>query len=106
MSKMCPNCLRTVRSGANYCGYCGASLVPTPEDPAPTVNVISKQSNGGAGSGSHKAKRARKGNPSSRAWVKVPITLLVLVLMMALAVRYWPQILSLIGQTLPLLPLS
>ncbi len=106
MSKMCPNCLRTVRSGANYCGYCGASLVPTPQDPAPTMNVVSKQSNERAGTGSPKAKRVTKRNPSSRAWVKVPITLLVLVLMMALAVRYWPQILSLIGQALPLLPLS
>ncbi len=106
MSKICPNCLHPVRTGANYCGYCGTSLVPTPHDPAPTMHVASKQVGGVMENAGYKAQRPVKGNKSSRAWVKVPITLLVLVLFMALAMRFWPQILILLSQALPLLQIT
>lgn len=102
MSKICPNCLRPVRTGANYCGYCGTSLVPTPRETTPTMKSISK----GQAKASKKIKRMPKSGKASRSWLKVPVTLLILVILAALAIRYWPEILTLLNQALPLLKLS
>lgn len=106
MAKICPNCLHSVRTGANYCGYCGTSLVPTPQDPAPTMHTSSKQVGNAVENVVYRARPTPRGYKSSRTWVKVPITLLVLVILMALAVRFWPQLLSLISQALPLLQIT
>lgn len=106
MAKICPNCLHSVRTGVNYCGYCGASLVPTPQDPAPTMHTSSKQIGSAVENAGYSNRRVPKGNKSNRNWVKVPITLLMLVILMALAVRFWPQLLSLISQALPLLQIT
>ncbi len=105
MSKICPNCLHSVRSGANYCGYCGTSLVPTPEDPAPTIPSAQKEA-GRVSRGGPKRQHLARRVTNSRAWLKVPITLLVVVILSALAVRYWPQLVMFLGQALPLLPFS
>lgn len=106
MSKTCPNCMRPVRSGVNYCGYCGASLVPTPRDPSPTLRSSSKATHSDAENTAPKSQRTRKTGKGGRSWIRVPITLLILVILAALAVRYWPEIQAFIGQAIPLLKLS
>ena len=106
MSKICPNCLHPVRTGVNYCGYCGASLVPTPDDPAPTVRRSSKGGPKVMAQPGGKSKRIKKGKPAGRSWTKVPITMLLLVILAALAIRYWPQIVVLIGQAAVILKLT
>ena len=106
MSKICPNCLHPVRTGVNYCGYCGASLVPTPVDPMPTSPHASKDAARLRKQPNRKAQRTAKIKPSGRSWIKAPITLLVLVILAALAVRFWPQILILLGQAVVLLKLT
>ncbi len=105
MSKICPNCLHPVRTGANYCGYCGTSLVPTPRDPAPT-NRSSKETTNPKSNSSAKIKRFSKSGQSGRSWLKVPITLMVLVILVAMAVRFWPEILVFIGQAVVMLKLT
>jgi hypothetical protein len=105
MSKICPNCLRPVRSGANYCGYCGTSLVPTPHGPAPN-KASSKEGAKVAAMAPVKAKRTPKSGKVGKSWIKVPITLLILVILAALAIRFWPEILTLLNQALPILNLS
>ncbi len=106
MSNLCPNCLHPVRTGVNYCGYCGASLVPTPDDPTPTSRHPSKEAKRVATKPAAKSTRLAKGGGSGRRWTKVPITLMVLVILSALAVRFWPQILVLLGQAVVLLKLT
>jgi hypothetical protein len=104
MSKICPNCLHPVRTGANYCGYCGSSLVPTPQDPAPTSRSFVKASQ--ASKKNAKAGRPPKSGKPGKYWVRVPITMLVVIILAALAIRYWPQILVLLGQLVVLLKLT
>lgn len=106
MSKICPNCLRPVRTGVNYCGYCGTSLVPTPQDPAPTIRSAGKESVQAKPGKPAKVKRVPKSGPPSKSWLKVPITLLVLVILAALAIRYWPEIWAFLSMALPGLKLS
>ncbi len=106
MPKICPNCLRPVRSGVNYCGYCGASLVPTPQDPAPTVRSSSKAKAEKLAKSARKPKHISKSGKIGRSWIKAPITLLVLVILAALAIRFWPQILVFLGQAVVFLRLT
>lgn len=106
MSKICPNCLRPVRTGAYYCGYCGTSLIPTPRDSTLTSQSSAKQGDKVLSKASKKVKRVSKNARAGRSWLKVPITLLILVILAALAIRYWPVILILLNQALPLLKLS
>lgn len=106
MSKICPNCLHPVRSGANYCGYCGTSLVPTPLDPAPTNRSASREKTSPKAKSYAKAQRAFKSDNYGRSWLKVPITLLVLVILSALAIRFWPLILVFLGQAVVMLKLT
>jgi hypothetical protein len=106
MSKICPNCLRPVRSGVNYCGYCGTSLVPTPHDPAPTEPTSSKVKADAVSKPVTKAKHVKKTGRIGRSWIKVPITMLVMVILAAMAVRFWPQILVFLGQAVVLLRLT
>lgn len=103
MSKICPNCLRPVRTGANYCGYCGTSLVPTPRDATPAVKSVGKGGSKTVAMAPKKVMRVSKGGKAGRSWLKVPITLLILVILAALALRYWPVILTFLNQALPIL---
>jgi hypothetical protein len=106
MSKICPNCMHTVRSGANYCGYCGTSLIPTPRNPTPIAQLSSRDP-GKTDEGSIPQRQPNhKHAEADRSWVKFPMMLLFLVIMLALTVRYWPEILTFLGQTIPLLRLS
>ena len=98
--------MHPVRTGANYCGYCGTSLVPTPSDPAPTSRVSSKARAEMGTKLNGKPYRAPKKRKPGRYWVRVPITLLVVVILSSLAIRYWPQILVFFGQVVVLLKLT
>lgn len=106
MSKICPNCMRPVRAGANYCGYCGTSLVPTPRNPSPGTQSFAKESANLKENTSPRKQQLTKSNHSRRAWIRIPIFLLIVVLLLAMAIRYWPEILIFISQALPLLKLS
>ncbi len=106
MSKICPNCLHPVRTGVNYCGYCGTILVPTPQDPAPTVRSSAKGKADKAARSTGKVKRVAKSGKFSRSWVKFPISLMIVVILAALSVRFWPQIMVFLGQAAILLRLT
>lgn len=100
MSKNCPNCMHTVRSGVNYCGYCGTSLVPTPRNPAPTEKPFQKITVDADLDSIPLAQPGRKKTAVGRSWVKIPIILLVLVIMLAITLRFWPEIMLFLGQTI------
>lgn len=100
MSKNCPNCMHTVRSGVNYCGYCGTSLVPTPRNPAPTEKPHKKIIVDSDFDSIPLAQPKRKRIVIGRGWVKIPIILLVLIIMLAMTVRFWPEIMVFLGQTI------
>jgi hypothetical protein len=100
MSKNCPNCMHTVRSGVNYCGYCGTILVPTPRNPAPTEKPHQKNSLDADLESIPLAQPNRKRARVGRSWVKVPIILLVVVIMLAMTLRFWPEIMLFLGQTI------
>jgi hypothetical protein len=98
MSKICPNCLRPVRTGANYCGYCGTSLIPATRENFPIEQSIS-QNNAGANVRSAPSSRlSPKRGKARRPWVITPIILLFLVIFLALVIRFWPEITAYLGQ--------
>jgi hypothetical protein len=100
MSKICPNCMHPVRSGVNYCGYCGTSLVPTPRNPSPTQPPSIKVASTSDRESVPQIQPNIKHAEANRSWVKVPIILMVLVIMLAMTVRFWPEILVFVGQTI------
>lgn len=103
MSKICPNCMHTVRAGANYCGYCGTILVPSPQNPAPTEPPSSKVNAKADSKVLPQVQPKSKIGIEGRAWVKIPIILLALVILVALVLRFWPEITTYFGHTLPFL---
>lgn len=98
MSKICPNCLRPVRTGANYCGYCGTSLIPATRDISagePSISQVSAVPNVRS---TTNARSSPKVNKARRPWVITPIIMLCLVIILALVVRFWPEITANLGQ--------
>jgi hypothetical protein len=94
MPKICPNCLRLVRTGANYCGFCGTSLNPPALDD--TEGVLSLEAEG-AGTDeivneAAVTEAAPKSSRIRRTILIVIIILLCLVLLTAFVVHYWPVI--------------
>jgi len=98
MSKICPNCLRPVRTGANYCGFCGASLIPASRNVSTAAQFILQNNTGADVSSATNVQPNPKRNKTRRPWVITPIILLFLVIILALIVRFWPEITVYLGQ--------
>jgi len=100
MHTICPNCLRPVRAGAKYCGFCGTSLSSNGEGNARVTAAL--QSNVDT---DLKSKGSKLPGPTyesaSRSVAVTAIILLFLVIIVALIIRYWPDILVWIDQILP-----
>jgi len=92
MSKICPNCLRPVRTGANYCGFCGTSLIPVSRAVATSTPLTAQTSTGVNVRSTTDPQPVPKPAKARRPWVITPIILLFLVILLALIVRYWPEI--------------
>jgi hypothetical protein len=98
MSKICPNCLRPVRTGANYCGFCGTSLIPATRNVSAAEPFISQNNAGANVRTIPNAQPNPKRSKTRRPWVITPIILLFLVIILALVVRFWPDITAYLGQ--------
>ncbi len=98
MSKICPNCLRPVRTGANYCGYCGTSLIPATRDVSAVEPFVSQNSAGANVRSTPNARPSPRRSKARQPWVITPIILLFLVIILALIVRFWPEITAYLGQ--------
>jgi len=98
MSKICPNCLRPVRTGANYCGFCGTSLIPAARKISAVAPSIIQNSSGADVIIPPNAQSNPKRSKTRRPWVMTPIILLFLVIILALIVRFWPEITVYLGQ--------
>ncbi len=96
MTTICPNCLRLVRNGASYCGFCGAELNPTGtanKAAVLTVQPVSEVENEIVNeSGETKVKPKSKGSRARRVVLIVIIVLLFIVMLAAFLVRYWPAV--------------
>lgn len=92
MSKICPNCLRPVRTGANYCGFCGTSLIPATRDASAAESFVSQTSAGTNVRSNSSLRPSPKSSKARRPWVITPIIMLFLVIALALIVRFWPEI--------------
>lgn len=99
MSKICPNCLRPVRTGANYCGFCGTSLIPVARNTSSSMPTSQDYVDNNVRATSA-AQPNPKRNKASRPWVITPIILLFLVILLALVVRFWPEIIAYLALTL------
>jgi hypothetical protein len=98
MSKICPNCLRPVRTGANYCGFCGASLIPATRGVSTAAPSIALNNTVADVRSTTNAQPNPKRSKARRPWVITPIILLFLVILLALIVRFWPEITAYLGQ--------
>lgn len=98
MSKICPNCLRPVRTGANYCGFCGTSLIPASRDASLAAPPVFNDSASANVKFTPNARPNPKRSKARRPWVITPIILLCLVIILALVIRFWPEITAYLGQ--------
>jgi len=102
MPTICPNCLRPVRTGAKYCGFCGTNLFLTAKDESAVLPV--SQEKAGINEKSKKQKQAKpKRFKTSQVVSIISIILLLLVIVVALIVRYWAEFSQLVVQILSML---
>jgi len=101
MPTICPNCLRLVRTGANYCGFCGTNLVPpAPVDHSGPLAVELETTEQELANEARTAQPVARGGNARRTILILIIILLCLVLVAAFVAHFW----SAIGQyVLPLL---
>ena len=102
MPTICPNCQHAVRTGAQFCGFCGTSLIS-----APVVETIASPGFPEKDSSNLNAKPGKQSKSrrfrTSQVVVTISIILLFLVIILSVLVRYWSEIPALLGQLLSLL---
>ncbi len=104
MPTICPNCLRSLRTNAKYCGYCGTSLIPKTQ-----ADVATLQASPQAGDTINENTTAPEpSKPNSKKNIRrmvliVLIILLCLVLLVAFLVHYWPNIIPNFGSLISLI---
>ncbi|OGO65080.1 MAG: hypothetical protein A2030_08395 [Chloroflexi bacterium RBG_19FT_COMBO_50_10] len=102
MPTICPNCLRLVRTGAKYCGFCGTNLFLTTKDESVALPVSQEKA-----SINQKSKKQKQAKPkrfrTSQVVSIISIILLLLVIVLALIVRYWSEFSQFVVQILSLL---
>ncbi len=99
MPTICPNCLRPVRAGANYCGFCGISLTIS-EGSALDSSAMEEQT-----VITNESESTKLPGPTydqiGRTVSVIAIILLFLVIIAALTIRFWPDIIVWLGQIIP-----
>jgi RNA polymerase subunit RPABC4/transcription elongation factor Spt4 len=98
MPTICPNCLRLVRSGATYCGFCGTNLIPpTPAEDGEALVVELASAEDELARETQAAKTTSRGSKVRRMVLILIIILLCLVLVAAFVVHYWSVINQYVG---------
>jgi hypothetical protein len=98
MPTICPNCLRSLRTNANYCGYCGASLIPNAHPDAMALQASPQESDRATENVADSTPSKPRGKKNIRRIVLIVlIFLLCLVLLVAFLAHYWPTIIPNIG---------
>jgi hypothetical protein len=93
MPTICPNCLRLVRPGASYCGFCGTTLAPpSPADDADALAMELESTENELSDEANAAQPATRGSKVRRMFLILIIILLCLVLVAAFVVHYWTVI--------------
>lgn len=100
MTTTCPNCQHPVRTGAKYCGFCGASLMAAVDVEAATLPAIQEPSREVKSTRQKSVKRASSGN-TNRVVTSIAIILLFLVILLSIAIRHWAYVSTWLGQILP-----
>lgn len=90
MPTICPNCLRPVRTEAQYCGFCGTNLHPTANDKAAIAAAQSQVNEFNKEESTTQKQPKPKGKKIRRAVLITLIVLMCLVLLLAFLVHYWP----------------
>ncbi len=100
MHTICPNCLRPVRAGAKYCGYCGTQLNSITEAKL-AVPFADEGQVGGAAETTTSQLPGPTYDRTGRAVSFAAIVLLFLVIVVSLIIRFWPDILLWLGRIIP-----
>ena len=88
MPTICPNCLRPVRAGAKYCGFCGTNLNPTAQDDSPAVVAATLQGEVVPANPAASPDVKPGGRKTRRTVLMVIILLLCIVLLVAFLAYY------------------
>lgn len=102
MPTICPNCLRPVRMGAKYCGFCGTSLAPSPIDESVAALSAPQEKESPNFENNTKEQPKRKRSKARRTVLVILIIILCLAIILALFLRYWEFISPLLIQILAL----
>jgi hypothetical protein len=103
MPTICQNCLRPVRVGAKYCGFCGTSLTPSTEaEPVPAAPVPQDQAVAEVISDFEQRTEPKNNKVGQRVLIIVVIVLL-LVIFLTLILNFWPNISAFLIQSFPFL---
>jgi hypothetical protein len=92
MSTICPNCLRPVRPGAKFCGFCGSSLIATTQEAGSVEQTATLTPGAGSQKPAIKPSATPKAGKGKRTALMVIITLLCLVLLIAFLFYYFQLI--------------
>ncbi len=88
MPTICPNCLRPVRAGAKYCGFCGTNLNPTAHDATPAVVAATLQGEAAHENTAASPQTKPSGGKTRRSALMIIILLLCIVLLVAFLAYY------------------
>jgi hypothetical protein len=88
MPTICPNCLRPVRVGAKYCGFCGTNLNPTAQDAGPAVVPATLEGEPALENLTAPPQTKPRGGKTRRTVLMVIILLLCIVLLVAFSAYY------------------
>jgi uncharacterized membrane protein YvbJ len=99
MPSICPNCNRSVRKGARFCGYCGADLDASIRQaqnnkPSP-INEAAEKSDSPNG----KPTKRKRSRACCVIWFFL-VFILCLAIIVTLILYYWQYIIPLLGQIL------
>ena len=92
MTTICPNCLRPVRPGAKFCGFCGSSLTQKVGDEGSVVMPVSPESGVTKEKSTTEDQTKTGGRKARRTVLMVIIILLCLVLLAAFSAYYFQLI--------------
>ena len=96
MPTICPKCSHPVRTGAQYCGFCGSNLNSIESvEPA----ILHEKDLTTQNSRPQELPKAKK-RDIGRTMAVISIFVLILVIALALLIQYWTEVVTFLGSFL------
>jgi uncharacterized membrane protein YvbJ len=91
MSTICPNCSHPLRTGAKFCGYCGANLT-SPAEVKPVSTPIAQGKTNPVPNSTPKKQPKPKRIKTGQVVAIIAIIILFLLVILAMICSHWSEI--------------